>query len=1601
MREIEEVYTLKDGEKNAYHSDEEVETGRKKRKRKSRKSRKKRTVPRKKERMIDSYEVLASAASIATTDIASDRTGKKKGRTVTVTTEDMQKRKNDDRGRRDNYRQVSKVEEQAPKALMAIDGVRWDWSYMVNDKENHALVTDKEAPTEFALMANPVLKVRYLITLSSKDLDNLLESQRLEKNKEGLGYSVVPPPPAQIYSSPKKDLSWTGLSEFKDDIVTDYSRPAPTVESSSHDAQNKNPSVTKTEASPSTISPKSFIKFVKENDSAINSKTDKAKTAKKHLVKYAEQYRKPTKKPNGSSQNNFNDKGYWDSGCSRHMTCNISYLSDYEPFDGGYVSFGQGGYKITGKGTIKTSTEDATSQEPQDDCSTDVPESSGNCNPTATLTNPLADQMETLTVETPIPTTLVDFPKGVRPIGTKWVLKNKKDERGIVFRNKARLVAQEYTHEEGIDYDEDPEFPAREYKVEKAMYRLHQAPRAWYGTLSKYLLTNGFQRVLQKEDVIFLSQEKYVGDILKKFGYSDVRSSNTPMDKENPWDIMFAICAYARHQVTPKECHLHAIKRIFRYLKGHPKLGLWYPKESPFDYGGATQDRKSTTGGCQFLGRRLISWQCKKQTIVTTSTTEAEYVTAASCCGQVLLSMPCEALSKEISSSIFVYSEQMTHEFMHVYLASASVYVWIGNTIMARLQFCDYHNMIAILEKSEHNVDFHPIVDFIEPSPLRYALIVKPTIYVSYIRQFWSTARIETKEEGTKILATVDSILRTVIESSLRRNIKLQDEEGIISLPDTKLFKNLTLMGYNISLNQKFTFQKGRIFSLFDTMLVPQGEVSSTPTEPYHTPSPKAYPTSYTTHSSPTHPPVTTASIPIVTLYETTPLRQYTKRARIAQSSALLPIADEPASPLRDFSEGETCPTESGLKADQDRPNIAKTSTLPYDSVPRVTSPDADKESMQLKLDELTGLCTSLQRQHSEMVAKFKAQELEINRLKARVKLFKDREGVAAEIAGDDAPIKGRNLDEGEAAAERVSDDTEEMATVLTSMETATVLASRAAKVPISSRSIPTAGSPAVEVPTGSDVVPTASLVFTTITVVTPYRRRKGKEIMVESETPKKRRGMTFEEIEAKFTTVWKQIEDFVPMGSKEEANRFKRKGIRFEQESVKKLKTSEEVPEEVKTPDEVLKENVKEMIGSEELLEDHKVERQLSQLPIFCGLIEALGQGGPEPVMGLSERTHTQNLMHALVEWKLYDLCGVHQLTSNDKEIFMLVEKEYPLKKGLEIVMICYKLQVENYSQMANDLILKIYKIANCPSQQEFPLPKEVPTTSEESSHCQKKREATAMKIALLLKSRRNCQSKSDDNYTKLVPHVTPCIVGITDALYMTRAITRQEIKEALFSMGNDKAPGPDELNHTIISIIPKVRYPARVNDYRPILCSNVLFKFKSKIIANWIKESLKVLVSPNQSAFVLGRSISDNNLLTQELMHNYHLDHGTPRCAFKVDIQKAYDTVDWDFLKVILNGFGFHDRMVKWFMECVSTASYSIFINGDLHGYFKGKRRLRQGDPLSLYLFTLVMEVLTLMLHWRVRNAEFTYHRYCSRINIINLCFADDLFLFAHDDA
>ncbi|GJU92675.1 putative ribonuclease H-like domain-containing protein [Tanacetum coccineum] len=270
---------------------------------------------------------------------------------------------------------------------------------------------------------------------------------------------------------------------------------------------------------------------------------------------------------------------------------------------------------------------------------------------------------------------------------------DKKDERGIVIRNKARievirLFLAYASFKDFVVYQMDVKSAFLYGKIEEEVY-VCQPPGSTKKSLCiefEKLMHKKFQmssmgeitfflglQVTQKYDGIFISQDKYVDEILKKFGFSTVKTASTPMETSKPLlkdaeaedvdvylyrsmigslmyliasrpDIMFDVCACARFQVTPKVSHLHAVKRIFRYLKGQPKLGLWYPKDSPFDleaytdsdYAGASLDKKSTTGGCQFLGRRLISWQCKKQTIVANSTTKAEYVVASSCCGQVL-----------------------------------------------------------------------------------------------------------------------------------------------------------------------------------------------------------------------------------------------------------------------------------------------------------------------------------------------------------------------------------------------------------------------------------------------------------------------------------------------------------------------------------------------------------------------------------------------------------------------------------------------------------------------------------------------------------------------------------------------------------------------------------------------------------------------------------------------------------------------------------------------------------------------------------------------------------------------------------------------------
>jgi hypothetical protein len=301
---------------------------------------------------------------------------------------------------------------------------------------------------------------------------------------------------------------------------------------------------------------------------------------------------------------------------------------------------------------------------------------------------------------------------------------------------------------------EDNEYPNHVYKLSKALYGLKQAPRAWYECLRDFLITNGFKvgkadptlftktlandlfvcqiyvddiifgstdestceefsrimtqkfemstmgelkyflgfQVKQLQEGTFISQTKYIQDILNKFGMKDVKPIKTPMGTNGHLDldtggksvdqkvyrsmigsllylcasrpdIMLSVCMCARFQVDPKEVHLRDVKRILRYLVYTPKFGFWYPQGSTFDligysdadWAGCKINRKSTSGTCQFLGRSLVSWASKKQNSVALSTAEAEYIAAGHCCAQLLwMRQTLRCFEREIGLHLFL-----------------------------------------------------------------------------------------------------------------------------------------------------------------------------------------------------------------------------------------------------------------------------------------------------------------------------------------------------------------------------------------------------------------------------------------------------------------------------------------------------------------------------------------------------------------------------------------------------------------------------------------------------------------------------------------------------------------------------------------------------------------------------------------------------------------------------------------------------------------------------------------------------------------------------------------------------------------------------------
>ena len=224
------------------------------------------------------------------------------------------------------------------------------------------------------------------------------------------------------------------------------------------------------------------------------------------------------------------------------------------------------------------------------------------------------------------------------------------------------------------------------------------------------------------------------------------------------------------------------------------------------------------------------------------------------------------------------------------------------------------------------------------------------------------------------------------------------------------------------------------------------------------------------------------------------------------------------------------------------------------------------------------------------------------------------------------------------------------------------------------------------------------------------------------------------------------------------------------------------------------------------------------------------------------------------------------------------------------------------------------------------------------------------------------------------------------------------QEVTSTILNwLNSSKLPHP--INHTFITLIPKVKNPVLVSEYRPISLCNVLYKIFSKVLANRLKKFMPELITKHQSAFAKNRLISDNVLVAFETLHcmKNHNSGKTGFMAVKLDMSKAYDRMEWDYLQKLMETMGFCTRWIELIMECVRTVSYFILVNGEPKGLINPTRGIRQGDPLSPFLFLLCSEGLRGLISKAARAKEINGFSICKRgPKLTHLFFADDSLLF-----
>ncbi|GKB14981.1 putative ribonuclease H-like domain-containing protein [Tanacetum coccineum] len=886
------------------------------------------------------------------------------------------------------------------------------------------------------------------------------------------------------------------------------------------------------------------------------------------------------------------------------------------------------------------------------------------------------------------------------------------------------------------------------------------------GELSFFL---GLQ-VQQKSNEIFISQDKYVAEILKKFDFASVKTASTPIETNKALikdeeaedvdvhlyrsvirslmyfsasrpDIMFAVCACARFQVTPKTSHLNALKRIFRYLKGQPKLGIW--------------------SVVNFLAEIVIMASKQKDYRWSTPTTEAEMLLISVDSTICIVKNPVfhsktkhieirhhfirDSYEKRLIQVIKIHTDYNVADLLTKAfdVGDEAVYKELGNRMERAATTASSLEAEQDIEGSE---DFHQIIDFLNLSHIKYALTENPTIYTSLIQQFWETASASTSEnEEMEITATIDGRVKTITEASIRRHLKLEDSDGIPTLPNAEIFEQLALMGY-ASDSDKLTFQKGHFSPqwrfLIHTIL--------------HCLSPKK--TAWEQFSS----NIATAIICLATN------RTFNFSKMIFEGMLKnLDSSDEGSLTLNELTVIYTTLS----KKMEDFQNDLKQTKLTYGAaytklilrVKKLEHKIQEDAEIQTRNSVDTKILLEEPTELVEDLGSGKKSEKEVSTAENLVYIRRSaekRKDKGKAIMKEDESVQKKTKKQLEQerlsheAAIRLQEQVneEERQRIARDAEIAKQLQEEidTARQEQEKSDLEKALELQKQLDEREEVVAEADpaqVIDWSDPAVLRYHAQQNRSFS-KAEVRKNMcmylknrggykqshfKGMSYEDIRPIFERVWDQNQFFVLKDFEIEKEVMKRSGFDFQKTPAKRQKIREvsgsveeqSAGKEKDVSEEELKKllvivPVKEVyiealqvkypiIDWEVFTEESRsywriirVRNHTEVYQVFEDMLKRFDRDDLEKLWDLVKKKFSsteptvdkeKRYMHDPLKWRLYDTCGVHHVsTERGQDIFMQVEKDYPLTRALITVMLANKLQVDESLEMANELLRKIF---------------------------------------------------------------------------------------------------------------------------------------------------------------------------------------------------------------------------------------------------------------------------------------------------------------------